>query len=126
MSDIMNAHPFPITMLKYVCKSVGKQLRYSAINSKILSMLNFLSQHITCSSEANGVVVANVVKASVQLVQIAPAWVRILAEAATKMDIGMAPTLQCPNDPAGTEWKTSKMTAELGLWKNKQLTPLSH
>ena len=52
---------------------------------------------------------ADVVKALVHLVKIAPAWVQILAEAATKMDIGLTPELQCPHDPAGPKWKTSKM-----------------
>ena len=52
---------------------------------------------------------ADVVKALVHLVKIAPAWVQILAEAATKMDIGMTPELQCPHDPAGPKWMTSKM-----------------
>ena len=44
----MKAHQIPIKMLKVVWNSNNKYLRYSKIGTKILSMLNFLSQHIAC------------------------------------------------------------------------------
>ena len=38
-----------------------------------------------------GVAVADLIKALALVVQIAPAWVRVRAAAATKMDVGMDP-----------------------------------
>ena len=49
----IKARSILITMLKSAWKSVDKELRYSKISSKILSMLNFLLQHIACDFEAS-------------------------------------------------------------------------
>ena len=43
----------PILMLLTVCQSHNKRLRYSKIRTKILSMFNFLSQHIACDFETS-------------------------------------------------------------------------
>ena len=50
-----------------------------------------------------GVAVADVVKALALVAQIAPAWVRVPAVAATKMGFGNDPLhRRCPNDPGRT------------------------
>ena len=43
----------PIPMLLTVCQSHNKLLRYSKFGTKILSMFNFLSQHIARDFEAS-------------------------------------------------------------------------
>ena len=49
----MTAYESPITMLKTVWKSDRKYLRYSKIGTKILTMFNFLLQHIAHDFEAS-------------------------------------------------------------------------
>ena len=47
-----------------------------------------------------GVEVADVVRASVLVVWVAPAWVRTLSAAPTKMDVGMTPCTEgAPTSP---------------------------
>ena len=62
---------------------------------------------------------ADATKASVLVVWVASAWVRILQVAPTKIDVGVTPHRRWPNSPTGREWKTSKMIAEPHLYKNK-------
>ena len=56
---------------------------------------------------------ADVVEASSLVVQIAPAWVRVPAVAATKMDLGMT---TC----TGHEWKTSSYKLNYACIKDNQ------
>ena len=56
-----------------------------------------------------GVELADVVRLSALVVQIAPAGVRVPGVAATKMDVGMTPCTEAAPTSAktGREWKTS-------------------
>ena len=58
----------------------------------------------------------NVIKVSALLVDIGPDLVQVPAQAPTKNGHWEGPLhRRCPNRPAGSEWKTSDVKAELDL-----------